>query len=401
MTEIDRRRALTTLAGTGVALFGGWPLSAAEREAGETDELGEHRIASARSVRFAYRWPRFVGRNGSKDYHGQHHRGRACLLRTDRGAVGWGLGGGITAKVAEGLVGRRVSDLVSVSRGLADGVHRGCDFALHDLMGVVLGKPVYELLGAHGETSNTVYSGMIYLDELNEGVKDRAIDVVLENCAWDVEYGYRQLKIKIGRSGRWYEHDAGLAKDVEIVRAIHDRFARRGVELLVDANDAYTLEDTIAFLKGIAGVPLYWVEEPFRETVRDGRALRRWMDANGFEKTRYADGEANPDHDVCMELARTGDLDTYLPDVAGLGFTPWRRLMPRLRELGLPASPHAWGSRLKTHYVAHLAAGLGNVDTIEGVTCLSEDIDFGDYPIEKGQLRVSDAPGFGMKLLVD
>ena len=62
------------------------------------------------------------------------------------------------------------------------------------------------------------------------------------------------------------------------------------------------------------------------------------------------------------------------------------------------SSPHAWGNRLKTNYIAHIAAGLGGVTTIEGVTCFSDDIDYGDYKIVDGRLRVSDAPGFGMKL---
>jgi L-alanine-DL-glutamate epimerase-like enolase superfamily enzyme len=64
------------------------------------------------------------------------------------------------------------------------------------------------------------------------------------------------------------------------------------------------------------------------------------------------------------------------------------------------ASPHTWGSMLKTHYVSHLAAGLENTAIIEGVTCLSDDIDYGDYKIIDGKLNVSDAPGFGMKLMI-
>jgi L-alanine-DL-glutamate epimerase-like enolase superfamily enzyme len=63
------------------------------------------------------------------------------------------------------------------------------------------------------------------------------------------------------------------------------------------------------------------------------------------------------------------------------------------------ASPHSWGNMLKTHYNAHLAAACGNVVTIEGVTCLSDDIDFGDYKIVNGKIQVSEMPGFGMKLL--
>lgn len=74
--------------------------------------------------------------------------------------------------------------------------------------------------------------------------------------------------------------------------------------------------------------------------------------------------------------------------------------MPFLVKNKAVASPHAWGNMLKTHYISHLSAGLGNVVTIEGVTCISDDIDFGDYKIKDGKLHVSSKPGFGMKLLV-
>ena len=74
--------------------------------------------------------------------------------------------------------------------------------------------------------------------------------------------------------------------------------------------------------------------------------------------------------------------------------------MPELKEMNTLTSPHAWGTLLKTHYAAHIAAGLGNVCTLEGVTCFSDEIDFGDYPISGGKMRVSDEPGFGMKLLI-
>ena len=73
--------------------------------------------------------------------------------------------------------------------------------------------------------------------------------------------------------------------------------------------------------------------------------------------------------------------------------------MPELKKLNVYASPHAWGSELKTNAVAHLVGAYGNVVTVEGVTCISDDIDFGDYKFEKGKLIPSSAPGFGMALL--
>ena len=159
-------------------------------------------------------------------------------------------------------------------------------------------------------------------------------------------------------------------------------------------------EWSIEFLKGIGEIPLLWVEEPFRENYEDGKKLRKWMDENGFKNTLYADGEANPDHELCMKMGKEGIMNAYLPDIRSFGFTRWRHLIPELKSYNMLASPHAWGSMLKTHYNTHLSAAYGNLITIEGVTCFSDDIDFGNYKIINGKIQVSEAPGFGMSLLI-
>ena len=360
--------------------------------------LEEHIVERVETGKANYRWPRFVGKNARKDFHGQDKRAGYCRIITTQGAVGWAESlPWIAEKFKDRIIGKKVSELIAPGVGCSPGVSEHYDLALHDLMGVILNKPVYQLLGAMGTKETSIYSGMIYFDELNEG---GSLEQLLANCEWDFDYGYRALKVKIGRSGKWYSHTEGLAMDIKVVRSIHEQFKGRDVTILVDSNDQYSPDDAKAFLKGIDGIPLYWFEEPFRETVADGRAFRKWMNENGFKDTRYADGEYDADDDVLLELGRSGDLDVYLPDIRGYGgLTRWVNVMPKLAGMGVKASPHTWGSKLKTHYVAHLAAGVGNVDIIEGVTCLSDDIDFGDYPIENGKIRVSDAPGFGMKLL--
>ena len=362
-------------------------------------ELEKHKISNMELIDLNYHWPRFVGKNGRIDFHGQYHTCTALRLRTDQGAAGWGLSNKSAENLYPLLKGHKVSDLIQPQIGIPNTLDRSVDFALHDLMGVILNKPVYQLLGNIGTKETKVYSGMIYLDELNPGNETKGFDVVLENCDWDYKYGYRQLKVKIGRSGRWYPHDEGLNKDIEIVKLIRKAFKDRSTEILVDSNDMYSLDDTIKFLDGIGDIPLFWVEEPFTENLEDGRTLRKWMDNNGFGNTYYADGEAQPNHEVCLELGKEKMMDVFLPDIYGLGFTEWIRLQKKLKEIGMLGSPHAWGNRLKTNYITHIAAAFGNIPTIEGVTCFSDEIDFGNYPIIDGKLRVSDAPGFGMKIL--
>ena len=55
---------------------------------------------------------------------------------------------------------------------------------------------------------------------------------------------------------------------------VYDEYRSKGVDLLVDANNSYTVQDTMTFLEGIKGIPLYWMEEPFQEQVDDGKKLR-------------------------------------------------------------------------------------------------------------------------------
>ena len=87
----------------------------------------------------------------------------------------------------------------------------------------------------------------------------------------------------------------GSAKDIEVVNKIHETFGKKGLGILVDANDGYSLQDTIDFFEGVNEVPIYWFEEPFREDTQAIRKLKQWMLKNGREKTFYTDGEKDPD----------------------------------------------------------------------------------------------------------
>lgn len=385
-----------SIVGTAACVTGA-SLLQAERTA--SGPLAGHRIDNIEIRTVKFQWPRTVGKNARIGVHGQHKECRVAILRTDQGAQGWGLTGQGADKQVQSAMGKKVDELFEPATGTRAGVPKDFDLALHDLAGIILGLPVYQMLGNLGSNSAPIYSGMIYFDELEPEDNPAGIDKVIENCHWDVDYGYRQLKVKIGRSGRWYPHDKGLKTDIEVVRRIHEIFHDRGVEILVDANDMYSLEDAIAFLKGVQGVPLFWFEEPFPEERQKTRQLRDWMHANGFENTYLADGEFRPDPDLCLELGREGIIDVNLHDTFGFGFTRWRHLMPKLIASNTLASPHAWGNRLKTHYTAHIAAGLGNCCTVEGVTCESDDIHYGDYPIKDGHIHVPSSPGFGMKLV--
>ncbi|MFG0333450.1 MAG: enolase C-terminal domain-like protein [Maioricimonas sp. JB049] len=365
--------------------------------------LAEHRVADISFRRIDLTWPRRVGRNAVKGVHGDGPRPEVCLLKTDLGTTGWGMIRGSRKSVtdiADRVMGQSVAALLVPGRGITAAHLLPLDFALHDLAGVVLEMPVWKMLAESDRDEPHVvpiYSGMIYFDDLDPPAAPAGIDKLIEECRWDYDYGYRQFKMKIGRGHKWMQPAAvGLERDILAVRTIAQEFP--DCDILVDANNGYTIDDCLAFLEGVKGIPLFWIEEPFHENVADYRRLHGWMQENGFETTYLADGEARPDTPVLEQLQHEGLLDVRLEDIAGLGFTAWRQLMARLKQQHILASPHTWGSGLKTIYTAHLVGGMGNAPTVEGVTCSHADVDFGDNVIRDGKLQVSSAPGFGLTL---
>lgn len=363
-------------------------------------ELSRHRITEIRFREARGRYPRLHGKNAVRGYHGFGGSIRLAQLVTDQGAGGWGmLGAGLQAArdAAELLRGRPVSEVFDPEKGVTDARLIAFDFALHDLAGVILGLPVAKMINPNAAPWARVYDGAIYMNDIIPEDKPQGMETVLRDCAEDWALGHRMFKVKIGRGYRWMAHDEGMDRDVELMRRIHAQHP--GAALMVDANDGFTVEDTIQFLRRIEGVPLYWFEEPFREQRDHNARLRDYLDRER-PGTLIADGESDPDIAQLMELASDRLVDVLQPDVCGFGFTAWRGWLPQLAQRGFRSSPHAWGDVVKTYYCAHLAAAYPHhVPCVEAVLGSVEGVDDSGYVLSESMLTLPDRPGFGMELV--
>lgn len=398
---MNRRNFLGYAAYTGLAamLPGTISASATNFTSDQNNELDYHIIDNLRFTSVKLSYPRLVGKNAQLGVHGHGPTVTLCTLSTKQGASGIGMLRGSEEKAEEifnQIKGKKVSEVFSVDSGVTD-LSQVFDIPLHDLAGVILKKPVYQLLGQESPIITKCYSGMVYMDDVDIKDNRKAFDKILEECFYDYKRGYRQFKLKIGRGFKWMPAEEGLKRDVEITHMVNRYFP--DVDILVDANDGYTVKNFIRYLEQLEDISIWWIEEPFRETVDDFTVLRKWLNDNRKRNTLLADGEASPDLNLALEMGKKQVLDVYLEDIMGYGFTNWRKLMPRLIENGLQASPHNWGDYLKTIYTGHLAGGIGNVVTNEGVTCFSSDIDFGFNRVENGVFIPSSSPGFGVTLL--
>ena len=356
--------------------------------------LEEHRISKMETLKVTSHYPRTIGRNARAGIHGTGPTAQVRVITTNQGAVGWGLSWTDEQDMPD-LIGKSVAELFNPEVGVIAEEAMPLDFPLHDLAGVILNQSVYQMLGSNGEIVIPCYDGAIYMDDLLPEDNPRGIEAVLSNCRNDYDMGYRAFKLKIGRGYKWMEFEEGLQRDVEVTKSVRENFP--DCEILVDANNGYTCDGFIRYLNAVADCSIFWVEEPFHENREDLILLKEFL-AKRSPNTLIADGEAGYDVEFLLELANEGLVDVLIMDIAGLGFTNWRKLMPQVIEAKVQIAPHTWGNPLKTLYASQLAAGLGNTVTLEGIPTETSDVDWSLYELEDGLLHVPAEPGFGMKL---
>jgi L-alanine-DL-glutamate epimerase-like enolase superfamily enzyme len=188
-------------------------------------------------------------------------------LVSDEGIVGWGEG-----VEAPALTGHRQSDIVAHLESLRDLIVgadasritdlwlrvraalpdastalAAVDIAVHDLVAKTLRVPVHALLG--GATRDRVPA--LTLVGSGNGEADA------QKLAERREAGYSWFKIKLGMGSREIEWGT-LARAIELV-------GPSGV-VCGDANEAWDAENAMAFLSGLDGMPVRFVEQPVPRT---------------------------------------------------------------------------------------------------------------------------------------
>ncbi len=135
--------------------------------------------------------------------------------------------------------------LLYVGRGgLASFAIAAVDVALWDLYGVREEKPLYELIGAEAREIPAYGSGVDL---------PKPLDELLRQTEGFLERGYPGVKVKIGRPDP--------KEDEERVGAVRELIGD-DVDLMVDANMAWTTEEALERGRRLQRFGLYWYEEP-------------------------------------------------------------------------------------------------------------------------------------------
>ena len=243
---------------------------------------------------------------------------RDCVIvkvTTESGLVGWGeshhgrcpgaiatlinttlrqLVQGLSAADVNGVWSRIYSrQLASHGMGSAAALAMsGLDLALWDIRGKAVGWPLYKLLGGSSRAIPT-YAGGISLGFLPT---DQLVDEVQALR----ERGYRAVKLRFGDT---------VERDLERLGAVRKAFGM-DIEIMVDANTNYTLDQARRVSPTLADHQVLWFEEPF--APHDHRNFRSACD---FLSTPLAAGENHYTRFEFNRLIEDGSIAIFQPDL--------------------------------------------------------------------------------------
>ncbi|CAB1079749.1 L-alanine-DL-glutamate epimerase (EC [Olavius algarvensis Delta 1 endosymbiont] len=254
------------------------------------------------------------------------------------------------------------------------------DIALHDLWAKYLDLPLVEVLGrCHRSLPTSITIGIKSIAEsLSEAEEYRA-------------RGFRIFKIKIGQS---------VEQDVACLRQIRERIGSK-ILLRVDANQGYAPADFNKFIDQTDSLDLEFVEQPLPagdfanmrglpESVRNSTAADECLlDArNALE---------------CLQPPRPfGIFNIKLMKCGGIA--PGLQIAAIANLAGIDLM---WGcmDESRVGIAAALHAALASPNTryldLDGSLDLARDLVQGGFILENGEMRVTDRPGLGVKMIAD
>ena len=365
------------------------------------------RIADIRAVPVSFPVPAEksvtlgIGRSVKRD---------AVLVRveTDEGHVGWGeahhgrcpgaIAKLIDTTLRELVVGMDAHDVSGVwarvfkmqlaSHGMGAAAAMalsGLDIALWDLRSQATGWPLYRLLGGSAKPIKA-YAGGIAL-----GWQEPAL--LAEEALFHIASGYRALKLRVGDTA---------VKDIARVQAVR-KAVGDDIDILVDANTNYTLDDVRKVMPAYEEAAVGWLEEPFAPQDRRAYAV-----AATLGRVPLAAGENQFTRYEFSTLLEDGHVQFVQPDLSKTGgITEAMRIAAMASAVKLSVNPHTSATAINMATTIHFLCGIDNPGYFEGdVTSLNP---FRDQLADKlpyvldsnGCVTPYEGVGIGLKIDLD
>lgn len=261
----------------------------------------------------------------------------------------------------------------------------GIDLALWDIRSQVMQQPLYRLLGG-APRKIKAYAGGIAL-----GWQDP--NSLADEALGHIANGYRALKLRVGDTAE---------KDIARVRAVRKAVGPE-IDLLVDANTNYTLQDVRKVMPSFDEAGVTWLEEPFPPQDRKAYGLARTLG-----RVPFAAGENHYTRYEFATLLDDGDVQFIQPDLSKTGgVTESLRIAAMASAYKLTVNPHTSATAINMGNTIHFLSAIDNPGYFEGdVTSLNpfrdEMMDKPAYQLDKdGCVSPYGGIGIGMKVNLD
>lgn len=319
-------------------------------------------------------------------------------VTTDSGMIGWGEAAsapvmtGDTLEslvaavryIAPALLGRDPSDIGGAHAAMDGrmygnhGAKAAIDIALHDLAGKASGKPVHALLGGTRRRRMpllAVVGGGDFDGDLLDAEKKKAA-------------GFTAYKIKVGIDS--------AARDAERTRAIC-KVLGSGLLISADANQGFTTEQAIEYVRAVKGAGLDFFEQPVMAHNLAGMAAVAAIDASiavGADEGIHALDDIQRHH--AMKAARGVSLKAI--KLGGIGTLVKAGNLCGDLGMNVNISCKTGESSVACAAALHVAAVIPNIDwglTLTH-TSLGADVTGVPVPTAKGHVDLLDRPGLGV-----
>ena len=241
--------------------------------------------------------------------------------------------------------------------------------------------------------SNQLY----FQDFLNP---ERGALQVADEAAKAVSDGWRAIKIKLGRGGRWMLPEAGMRRDIEVVLGAREAVGP-DVKIYVDANFGYDghLDLLDELIKEVTPADIFWFEEMITHNVDGYKTMRESLAKHGSSALlTCGEVDRDPISEVFQDLIDDGLIDGYQPDIVGHGFLGWMEIERQLKGTGVRTIPHNFGNGCFGSY-ASISFGAAS----ETYVSLEDERNLAHYltPLPKftnGAYSLPTGPGLGVDI---
>ncbi|MBU8880660.1 hypothetical protein BGM26_17025 [Bacillus sp. FJAT-29790] len=272
----------------------------------------------------------------------------------------------------------RIMSIIDANLARITCVKEGIDLALHDLVGKLLGIPVYVLLGGCFRDKIPVASEI--------GIDTP--EIMAKSALRVADMGIKVIKIK-------GSHDMNL--DIKRIHAVREAVGNQ-IDLRLDPNAAWTTIGTIKTMKELEDCKLQLLEQPIPGWDLKGMAHIR----NSIGIPLMADESIWTPQDV-IKIAEYGAADIINIKIAkSCGLALGKKIEAVAESFGIPCIAGTeiepgFSLIAKLHFAASIKVHPLASEFTE-LTLLKANILKHSIEIEDGCVKVPNGPGFGVEL---